>query len=115
MALAAPAQKERFKFMWGYNNKNIVLHELIGLSVKVAKSHDRFRRGVKGIIIDETKNLLVIRTAEGTVKRIPKENSTFVLKPGKGKSFTVNGEEIMFRSHERTEKALKYYRRRNKK
>ena len=100
--------------MWEYNNKNIVLHELIGLSVKVAKSRDKSRKGVKGIIIDEAKNLLVIRTANGTMRKVPKESSTFILKPSNAaRGFKVDGEEIMFRSHERTEKALRYYKKRD--
>jgi len=99
--------------MLGYNNKNIVLHELIGLDVKVVKSSDTLRRGVRGTVIDETKNLLIIDTGKG-IKKVPKAGSTFMLRPkGFRKGFVVNGEEIMFRSYERTEKALKYYKRRN--
>jgi len=99
--------------MWGYNNKNIVLHELIGLEAKVLKSSDKFRKGVHGVIIDETKNLLIIRTKEGHVVKLPKAKSTFMLKPkGFKQGFVVEGEEINFRSHERTEKAMKYYKKR---
>ncbi|MGC8669787.1 MAG: ribonuclease P protein component 1 [Candidatus Micrarchaeia archaeon] len=99
--------------MWEYNNKNIVLHELAGLHVKILNSPDKFRKGVQGIVIDETKNLLIIRTEDKGIQKVPKDKSTFLLKPeGFKKGFVVRGEEIMFRSYERTEKAFKYYKRR---
>ena len=96
--------------MLTYNNKTIVLHELIGLTVKVVKSHDRSQIGIHGTVIDETKNTLLIRTEEGN-KRVAKDISTFKFKYGK-KSFVVDGEEINFRSYERIEKGLKFYKRR---
>jgi ribonuclease P protein subunit POP4 len=100
--------------MWGYNNKTIVLHELIGLDVKVLKSSDRFIEGIEGTVIDETKNLLVIRARDGNKKEIPKRTCTFAFKvEGTRKRFVVYGKEINFRSYERTEKALKYYKKRN--
>ncbi|MGC8496180.1 MAG: ribonuclease P protein component 1 [Candidatus Micrarchaeia archaeon] len=100
--------------MWGYNNKTIVLHELIGLDVKVLKSSDRFVEGVEGTVVDETKNLLVIRTRDGNKKKIIKKACKFAFKvEGIRKRFVVDGKEINFRSYERTEKALKYYKKRN--
>ncbi len=92
------------------NNRTIVLHELIGLTVKVVKSHDASQVGIHGTVIDETKNTLLIRTKEGD-KRVAKDISTFKFKYGK-KSFVVDGIEINFRSYERIEKGLKYYKRR---
>jgi len=35
-----------------YNNKNIVLHEIIGLHVKVISSHDSLRIGLSGSVIN---------------------------------------------------------------
>ncbi len=93
-----------------YNNKTIVLHELIGLTVDVVKSHDMSQIGIHGTIIDETKNTLLIRTEEGT-KRVAKDISTFKFRYGK-KSFVVDGKEINFRSWERIEKSLKFYKKR---
>ena len=93
-----------------YNNRNIVLHELIGLDVVVTRSADPSRYGIKGRVINETKNTLVIRTVGG-VKTVPKLSSTFKFLFGK-KRFIVCGEEINFRPHERLEKSLRFYRRR---
>jgi len=94
-----------------YNNKTIVLHELIGLAVKVVKSHDRSQVGIHGTVIDETRNTLLIRTEEGIVKRVAKDISTFKFKYGR-KSFVVDGKEINFRSWERIEKSLRFYKKR---
>ncbi len=96
--------------MPNYNNKNIVLHELVGLRAEVADSRDIFKKGIKGRIIEETKNTLLIETKKGRV-RVPKAASTFKFVFGKSK-FTVDGSEINFRPYERLEKGFKFYRRR---
>lgn len=94
-----------------YNNKNIVLHELIGLRVEVAKSRDRYQKGICGRVIDESRNTLLVFTKDGDRKRVLKNISTFKFIAGKNR-FIVPGEEIHFRPFERTEKGIKYYRRR---
>jgi ribonuclease P protein subunit POP4 len=96
-----------------YNNKNIVLHELIGLRVRVLSSLDKKQRGLSGIVVDETKNTLVVETRSG-VKRIVKNISQFRFYFGK-QSFKVDGKEINFRPVERTGKAFRFYRRRENK
>ncbi len=94
-----------------YDNRNIVLHELIGLKAKVADSRDRTQKGISGTVVDETKNTLIILTKEGT-RRISKRISTFKFIADK-KVFTVHGSEIAFRPYERIEKSMKYYRKRH--
>jgi len=96
--------------MANYNNQTIVIHELSGLDVKVIASRDKNQRGIKGRVLKETKNTLVLDTRNGE-RQIVKKTSTFKFFYGK-KSFTVNGEEINFRPYERTEKAIKFYKRR---
>ncbi len=93
-----------------YNNRNIVISELIGLKAKVTKSLDKRQKGISGTVIDETKNTLVLDTKSGK-RSIIKKVSTFIFYSGSN-SFTVKGEEINFRPHERTEKALKFYKSR---
>ncbi len=57
--------------------QNIIHHELIGLDTKVINSTNRFLIGIKGRIIDETKNIL---TVEMNVqeKKVPKSCSSFI-------------------------------------
>ena len=94
-----------------YNNKTIVLHELIGLEARVIKSSDKSQIGIKGKVIRETKNLLFL-TDNNVTKKIVKKISTFRFSYGKN-SFVVDGKEINFRSHERIEKAFKFYKKRS--
>ncbi|MGC8676263.1 MAG: ribonuclease P protein component 1 [Candidatus Micrarchaeia archaeon] len=94
-----------------YNNKNIVISELIGLKVRVARHKDKNQDGISGTIIDETKNTLVINTNKG-IKTVIKADAVFRFYAGK-RSFLVQGSEIHFRPEERTEKAMKFYKRRS--
>ena len=96
-----------------YNNKNIVLHELIGLDVEIINSSDRSQIGITGRIIDEGKNTFSVETSKG-IKTVVKKISTLkIAVPGiRNGSFVVEGTEIGFRPHERIEKGLKFYKRR---
>jgi ribonuclease P protein subunit POP4 len=93
-----------------YNNKNIVLHELIGLHAEVIWSKEKSQKGIKGTVVDETKNTLTILTKDGE-KIIPKKISRFKFIADKNR-FIVDGKEIAFRPYERLEKGLKYYKKR---
>lgn len=93
-----------------YNNKNIVLQELIGLRAKVVKCFDRKQVGLEGTVIDETKNTLVISAHDG-IKRLVKKSSTFRFYVNR-KAFVVDGLEINSRPFERIEKGMKFYRKR---
>ena len=91
-----------------YNNRNIVIHELVGLDVQVTDSRDRKQIGINGSVVRETKNLLYIKSGD-TIVKVVKLISEFRFGIG-NRRFKVKGEEINFRSHERTEKALKFYK-----
>lgn len=97
--------------MHGYNNKNIVLHELIGLEAVVIDCSDRSQIKTRGKVINETKNLLYLRHGS-KISKVVKKISKFRFTHN-GSSFVVDGKEINFRAHERTEKALKFYKRRS--
>lgn len=99
--------------MHGYNNRNIVLHELIGLDAEVIDCRDHSQIGIKGKVINETKNLLYLKH-DSKVNKVVKKISKFRFTHGND-SFVVDGEEINFRAYERTEKALKFYKRRQMK
>jgi ribonuclease P protein subunit POP4 len=93
-----------------YDNKNIVLNELIGLKARVIKSLDRKQRGASGTVIDETKNTLLLEGKDRT-RRIVKKSSVFRFYHA-AQSFDVDGREICFRPYERIEKSMRYYKRR---
>ena len=94
-----------------YNNRSIVIKELIGLRAKVILSSDAFQKGISGVVIDETKNVIVIGDGKFS-RRVIKKNATFRFYSGK-RSFVVDGKEINFRPAERTEKAMRFYRLRH--
>ncbi len=67
---------------------NIVRHELIGLDVVVVDAQNKNLIGIKGEIVDETKNALVIETAQG---------EKMVLKKGTDFQVSVNNQEIIIK------------------
>ncbi|MCL4383234.1 MAG: ribonuclease P protein subunit [Candidatus Marsarchaeota archaeon] len=88
-----------------YNNKNILLHEFINLRVKIINSSDIYQSGLEGIVIDETKNLLIINTKKG-IEKIVKKISVFKFTDGKN-TFIINGRDINYKPYERIEKCIK--------
>lgn len=82
---------------------NIMAHEMIGLSVRVAESTDRARLGITGRVVDETKNVFVIEN-EGREVKVPKAEAVFEFGFGDEKVF-VKGKKILYSPEQRT-KAL---------
>ena len=69
----------------------MIREELIGKSVEVD--------GIKGIVIDETKNMIVIKCND-KARRFIKKNHKFTFKLSTGKCL-INGDEIVMRPEER--------------
>ncbi|EHP87734.1 Ribonuclease P, Rpp29 [Methanotorris formicicus Mc-S-70] len=59
---------------------NILRHELIGLEVEIVKSRNPSMIGIKGRIIDESRNTLVIEKENGQEVIIPKDIAVFRFK-----------------------------------
>lgn len=79
------------------NKKRLARSELIGLDVKVIESENHFNKGIKGKIIDETKNMFIIKTKE-TRKKIIKDQCVFEFKE---KNIQINGKSLSTRPEER--------------
>jgi ribonuclease P protein subunit POP4 len=73
--------------------RNILRHELLGLEVLVSTASNPHHAGVRGQIIDETKNTLLIRTSDGK-KRVPKMRSVFRLILENGLKLDVDGSAL---------------------
>ncbi|OGI11935.1 hypothetical protein A3K64_00485 [Candidatus Micrarchaeota archaeon RBG_16_36_9] len=86
--------------------KELIRHELIGLKAEVAKSTNRFHVGIKGMVVDETKNLLVIETEDG-IKKIQKKGTEFIFTISDNKKVKVNGAVIAKRPEERLKLKVK--------
>lgn len=59
---------------------NLIFHELIGLEVKVNNSTNPSLIGIRGRVINETKNMLVIENSESRELKIPKADSEFIFR-----------------------------------
>ena len=86
--------------------RNLIRHELIGLPVEVVESSNKFQIGIKGKVVDETKNLLIIETKNG-LKKIQKKGSKFIFKIPSGKKVKVDGERIIARPEDRIKLKVK--------
>jgi len=58
--------------------QNLIHHELIGLEAEVIDSTNNIQIGIKGKVIDETKNTLKIEVDSGQVKILPKIHTHFI-------------------------------------
>jgi ribonuclease P protein subunit POP4 len=86
--------------------RNLIRHELIGLYVEVAKSSNMSQKGIKGMIVDETKNTLTIEAGNG-LKRIQKKGSEFIFKIPDGRKVKVDGKKIIARPEDRIKLKVK--------
>jgi ribonuclease P protein subunit POP4 len=89
--------------------ENIFRHELIGLQVKVAEgSHVGFK-GIKGKVVDETRNTIKIEDSKGKEKTIPKKMATFHFKLADGKKVEIDGRIIVARPEDRIKKKFRKF------
>ena len=81
---------------------NLRKHELIGLQVEIVDATDPSQAHLRGLVVDETRNTLVVEV-QGHEKRIPKHGSRFRFDVQGG--LELDGEEIRFRPEDRVKKA----------
>ncbi len=79
--------------------KNIINHELIGLEVEVIDAKNLNYKGIKGMVVNETKNMLWIETKDG-IKKVPKKGTKFMFTLSKHKVI-VDGNRIAKRPEDR--------------
>ena len=84
--------------------ENLRIHELIGLRASVAKSRSLPHKGLRGMVVDETKNTIVLRGKDGVERAVPKKGSTFRFTLPGGKKADVDGSAIAFRPYDRPKK-----------
>ena len=84
--------------------QNLRIHEFIGLRAKVHHALSLPHQGLEGIVVDETKNTLVLRTGKGTEKTVPKKGCVFRFRLAGGKSADLVGDKIVFRPYDRPKK-----------
>jgi len=83
--------------------RNLLLHELIGLRVEITRSSCKHTIGMKGRIVDETKNTFLVEGDDGIERTFPKRTGMFRFRIG-GKVVDVDGRKICYRPEERPKK-----------
>ncbi len=84
--------------------KNILYSTFVGLEVEVANSSQHDLVGLKGKVVDETKNLIIIEKKDGKEAKLQKVGCRFRFTLDDGEKFEVEGRKIAFRPHERPKK-----------
>lgn len=84
------------------NIKEIVKYEFIGSKVEVIDSQNESLIGLKGKIVDETKNMFTLEDG----KKLIKSQSTFKMKI-KNQTITIKGDILVGRPEDRLKKQIK--------
>jgi len=82
--------------------KDITKYELIGLEAEVSDAKNKANVGIKGKIIDETRNTIIIETKKG-VKKLVKANITLDVY-FQDKKIRIKGELLVGRPEDRIKK-----------
>ena len=82
----------------------LIRHELINLKVTVTHSSNPLHERINGVVIDETKNTLLIASGSKK-KRISKEGAIYGFTMADGTFIEVEGRLLQFRHADRTGKA----------
>ena len=82
--------------------EHVARGELIGLQIEIIESKNKSLEGLKGKIINETKNMLVINTKNG-IKKIIKSEVKMRLKIN-DKKFDVDGNILVGRPEDRVKR-----------
>ena len=80
--------------------ENILRHELIGLRLRVMQTRNKSIRGISGVVIDESKNMLTLSRGERKLL-IPKTVGTFRFKLSNGCLVDVDGTRLVGRPESR--------------
>lgn len=86
--------------MTSISPQNILRHELIGLNVKVVRATGKSLSGTTGVIIDETRNMLTIRSRQRKIM-VPKDIATFRFSLPNGVRVDVDGERLVAKPENR--------------
>ena len=84
--------------------KNILRHELIGLSCKVVKSANRNQVGLEGKIVDETLKTIVVM--DKNKKTVLKKGTVFRIRVGKN-TVDIDGNYLVSRPEDRIKRKFK--------
>jgi len=84
---------------------NILRHELIGLEAKVVKDSNLCNLSIKGVVVDDTRNTLSIKTSDSE-KIVAKDKAVFVFNLG-GTLVEIEGATLIGKPEDRIKKTSK--------
>jgi len=91
--------------------KELVRHELIGLEVEVAESTNTDAVGIRGRVINETRNMLFVEVTsgkhKGKEKGFAKEQCTFLFTLPAGGKVRIEGRLLVSRPEDRIKKKFR--------
>ena len=85
---------------------DIIRHEFIGTEGKIAKSQNTSQVGIRGEVIDETKNTFTI-LHERKPKNVIKNSAVFNFKFSDGTIVEIDGKLLVGRPEDRLKKSVK--------
>ena len=85
--------------------KDLPQEELIGLIMEVEESSNSDMEGLRGRIVDETRNTFVIET-EQEEKRIPKAGNMFIFVLEDGTRARIRGDKLLARPEDRIKRGM---------
>ena len=86
--------------------KDLPQEELIGLIMEVEESSNRDMEGLRGRIVDETRNTFVIETEQEEEKRIPKAGNMFIFVLEDGTRARIRGDKLLARPEDRIKRGM---------
>jgi ribonuclease P protein subunit POP4 len=90
------------------SSKNLFRHEIIGLDVKIIKSKNPSCTGIKGKVIDETRNTFMIEKSDGKEITIPKNDCVFSFYlPEENCWVNIDGKILISRPEDRIKKKFR--------
>lgn len=87
--------------------QNLFQHELIGLNVEIIKSSHRGLVGIKGKVIDETRNTILVETNDRKESVIPKNMVIFHFQTPEGQKVEIDGKILVSRPEDRIKKKFR--------
>ena len=85
--------------------ESLARHELIGLEVLVEDSFDPGLIGLRGQVVDETRNTFLLETERG-IKRIAKANTSLIFTLPEGQRVKIAGSVLISQPENRISKRM---------
>ena len=74
--------------------------------MEVEESSNRDMEGLRGRVVDETRNTFVIEPEQGVEKRIPKSGNTFIFVFEDGTRARIRGDRLIARPEDRIKRGV---------